>query len=807
MLKQLIDIQCYNMKTKKLKRVPQYAFGADAISNWGNMSGVDKANVVTQGVGAVGSMIGNATSGKKPTAAGVIGGIGSGAAMGASIGGPWGAVIGGAIGGITSGMGSGGSVNEQTGEYELPSGIAGLFGHSKSYIRNKAGRIKNGIQARQMSEQVAADYYQENGYNELSLSKGGVVPSTMAYLDDGEMLRMPDGTIGSIPEEGKPTDSNLLNVPVGTQVLSDKLKVPGTNKTFAEMGKKLMKKSKKKVNNIYAENSQMLNERNNQATYQSLLEQQESIKNKKTNKKQSIPTYEEGTSGVSGRKKVKLKYIYDPMLGGFGYIDPNTGGFVEMNDVRNDLLPDSMWIQNYNDSEEIEQPIVLKQDTATKSTHNVGKRDFLKLPNKNIKKNTPTIFNDHAFEVAGKKYQIGDTFEYKGKQYKVTENNEDVPVSKNATDLKEINDGFNWNLYRDVFTQGEPRIIGPSGAGRYSTYQQNKTTNSIPNANDPYFIGNMYMNGNWGDLTVGERLSSINPEFNTPALGTIGTNTSDSYSIPTITQDTTIPQTAVRSTPSTKRSTVQTSVQQPVQEQVTGPIQPFSNDRPSLTELTSKPSKVLPKLNIGRPFVYNPSPNDAVSNGLDMSSLYSTVATLAPLFDRERAEKVDAYTYNPVYGPTNYNIDPILREATLSDRIARYNMANINPNTGANMAFGLQSAVNRNKTIANAYSTKNNAENQMAFNNAQIANQWGQQYADARHIAATEYAQNKANARNINRRNFASALNNWGASLRDKKQTSMDMAALEMLQPMLNYGTEDNVLNRVNKILNRVKNG
>lgn len=807
MLKQLIDIQCYNMKTKKLKRVPQYAFGADAISNWGNMSGVDKANVVTQGVGAVGSMIGNATSGKKPTAAGVIGGIGSGAAMGASIGGPWGAVIGGAIGGITSGMGSGGSVNEQTGEYQDPSGIAGLFGHSKSYIRNKAGRIKNGIQARQMSEQVAADYYQENGYNELSLSKGGVVPSTMAYLDDGEMLRTPDGTIGSIPEEGKPTDSNLLNVPVGTQVLSDKLKVPGTNKTFAEMGKKLMKKSKKKVNNIYAENSQMLNERNNQATYQSLLEQQESIKNKKTNKKQSIPTYEEGTSGVSGRKKVKLKYIYDPMLGGFGYIDPNTGGFVEMNDVSNDLLPDSMWIQNYNDSEDIEQPITLKQDTVSKSTHNVNKRDFLKLPNKKIKKNTPTIFNDHAYEVAGKKYQIGDTFEYKGKQYKVTGNNEAVPVSKNATDLKEINDGFNWNLYRDVFTQGEPRIIGPSGAGRYSTYQQNKTTNSIPNANDPYFIGNMYMNGNWGDLTVGKRLSSINPEFNTPALGVIGTNTSDSYSIPTITQDTAIPQTAVRSTPSTKRSTVQTSVQQPVQEQVTGPIQPFSNDRPSLTELTSKPSKVLPKLNIGRPFVYNPSPDDAVSNGLDMSSLYSTVATLAPLFDRERAEKVDAYTYNPVYGPTNYNIDPILREATLSDRIARYNMANINPNTGANMAFGLQSAVNRNKTIANAYATKNNAENQMAFNNAQIANQWGQQYADARHIAATEYAQNKANARNINRRNFASALNNWGASLRDKKQTSMDMAALEMLQPMLNYGTEDNVLNRVNKILNRVKNG
>jgi hypothetical protein len=67
-------------------------------------------------------------------------------------------------------------------------------------------------------------------------------------------------------------------------------------------------------------------------------------------------------------------------------------------------------------------------------------------------------------------------------------------------------------------------------------------------------------------------------------------------------------------------------------------------------------------------------------------------------------------------------------------------MANVNPNTGANMAFGIQSAVNRNNAIANAYSQKNNAENQMAFNNAQIANQWGQQYANARHVAAVEQA-------------------------------------------------------------------
>lgn len=576
MLKQLIDIQCYNMKTKKLKRVPQYAFGADAISNWGNMSGVDKANVVTQGVGAVGSMIGNATSGKKPTAAGVIGGIGSGAAMGASIGGPWGAVIGGAIGGITSGMGSGGSVNEQTGEYQDPSGIAGLFGHSKSYIRNKAGRIKNGIQARQMSEQVAADYYQENGYNELSLSKGGVVPSTVAYLDDGEMLRTPDGTIGSIPEEGKPTDSNLLNVPVGTQVLSDKIKVPGTNKTFAEMGKKLMKKSNKKANNIYAENSQMLNERNNQIAYQALLDQQEALKSKQI--KKNTAAYADGTKGIK-------PYGYDKNMSDFKY---------------------------YVDS---------------RSNQNNGPRH--------------------------------------------------IPSSEVASRL-----GIPYN------------INAPIGNVDTANARSSKYFNYT---------------GNPGQLPVGN---------------IYGTN-------------------------------------------------------------SKKPK----------------TPSD--NNWLDLiDNIAALAGPIGNIFSGS-PERVETYTYDPVYGPTDYNIDPILKEATLSDRIARYNMANINHNTGANMAFGLQSAVNRNKAIANAYATKNNAENQMAFNNAQIANQWGQQYANARHLASVEQAQNDAAARNIRRKGFGDLSTRIQQISRDKRLTKRDSAVLEAMLPYLEYGMTSDQLTKLYNNLKR----
>lgn len=648
-LKQLIDIQCYNMKNKKLKRIPQYAFGADAISNWGNMSGVDKANVVTQGVGAIGSMIGNATSGQKPTAAGVISGIGSGAAMGASIGGPWGAVIGGAIGGITSSIGSGGSVNEQTGEYELPSGIAGLFGHSKSYIRNKAGRIKNGIQARQMSEQVAADYYQNNGYNELSLSKGGIVPSTMAYLDDGEMLRTPDGTIGSIPEEGKPTDSNLLNVPVGTQVLSDKIKVPGTNKTFAEMGKKLMKKSNKKANNIYAENSQMLNERNNQMAYQALLDQQEALKSKKINKKKSdIPAYADGDGNIR-------PYGYNKNMSDFKYWDPNKNNYTQ------DYLN---WVNSITDQDVKDIYSGRYGDMSTYLSKNKGTIPSVEQAR--------SLMTDRKY---GDWHKIGQA--YVDSRSAQKNGPKQIPSSEVASRL-----GIPWNINAPIGNVDSAN----SRSSKYFTYT-----------------------GNPGKLPVGTPYTTDGENSNMPG---------------------------------------------------------------------------------------NNNWLDLIDNIAALAGPIGNIFSGSP-------ERVDTYTYDPVYGPTDYNIDPILREATLSDRIARYNMSNINPNTGANMAFGLQSAVNRNKAIANAYATKNNAENQMAFNNAQIANQWGQQYANARHLASVEQAQNDAATRNIRRKGFGDLSTRIQQINKDKRLTKRDSAMLEAMLPYLEYGMTSDQLTKLYNNLKR----
>lgn len=648
-LKQLIDIQCYNMKNKKLKRIPQYAFGADAISNWGNMSGVDKANAVTQGVGAIGSMIGNATSGQKPTAAGVISGIGSGAAMGASIGGPWGAVIGGAVGGITSSIGSGGSVNEQTGEYELPSGIAGLFGHSKSYIRNKAGRIKNGIQARQMSEQVAADYYQNNGYNELSLSKGGIVPSTMAYLDDGEMLRTPDGTIGSIPEEGKPTDSNLLNVPVGTQVLSDKIKVPGTNKTFAEMGKKLMKKSNKKANNIYAENSQMLNERNNQMAYQALLDQQEALKSKKINKKKSdIPAYADGDGNIR-------PYGYNKNMSDFKYWDPNKNNYTQ---------------------------------------------DYLNWVNSITDQDVKDIYSG----------RYGDMSTY------LSKNKGTIPSVEQARSLMTDRKYGDWHKIGQAYV--DSRSAQKNGPKQIPSSEVASRLRIPLNINAP--IGNVD--------SANSRSSKYFTYIVNPGKLPVGT--------------------------------------------------PYTTDG----ENSNMPGN---------------------NNWLDLiDNIAALAGPIGNIFSGS-PERVNTYTYDPVYGPTDYNIDPILREATLSDRIARYNMSSINPNTGANMAFGLQSAVNRNKAIANAYATKNNAENQMAFDNAQIANQWGQQYANARHLASVEQAQNDTATRNIRRKGFGDLSTRIQQISKDKHLTKRDSAMLEAMLPYLEYGMTSDQLTKLYNNLKR----
>lgn len=235
--------------------------------------------------------------------------IASGAATGAKIGsiaGPMGAAIG-AIGGAAVGLvGKKGDEAEMTSftdydEGTLGTGLIGAFTNKK--LRKERKRVKmnayNNRAAVQGTEYLANEYDMNYGdMNTNSFAIGGIVPSNLVYADDGELIKTPDGDINKIPEQGKPTDSNLLNLPEGSRILSNTLKVPGTKDTFAKAGEKIMKKkSKSKYTDKYAENSQMLNDMNNQIAYDNLFELQEQVKAKKGIKpktKQLIPAAEYG---------------------------------------------------------------------------------------------------------------------------------------------------------------------------------------------------------------------------------------------------------------------------------------------------------------------------------------------------------------------------------------------------------------------------------------------------------------------------------------------------------------------------------
>lgn len=266
-------------RIRKNKNIDSYFLGGLVDKATGQLNKL--GNAVGAGLDLGSGLIPSSGNGKTDA---ITNGISAAATTIGSAFGPVGGLIGGAVGGIAKGIGAivgtSDSVNTDTGEYIEGKGIKGR--RSRNRMRAKWRRVNQGIADANATAAAQEEWANEYGDNDYSLAAyGGILPTTLAYLDDGELMRTPDGEISQIPEQGKPTDSNLVNVPVGTQVLSDKLKVPGTNETFAKVGKKYMKTGKKKGNDIYAQNTQMLNDRNNQKKYNELLALQEQVKAKR----------------------------------------------------------------------------------------------------------------------------------------------------------------------------------------------------------------------------------------------------------------------------------------------------------------------------------------------------------------------------------------------------------------------------------------------------------------------------------------------------------------------------------------------
>lgn len=268
------------MKSKKKTKVPAYAFGTQFKEIGNNMleSAPDILNTLTTPF-----QKSNATTGGQ-AAAQSVSDIASGAATGFQVAGPIGAAVGAGIGLI----GRSGEEARMTSftdydEGSLGSGLIGAFGNRK--LRRKRAAIKKNAYSNRAAVQ-GTNYLQSEVYDDMigmntdTMANGGV-SSSLAYVDDGELIQTPDGSISKVPENNNPTDSNLVSLPEGSRVLSDKLKVPGRKETFAQLGEKMMAKKKSKYNDRFAENAAKLNEMNNNMIHDQLFAMQESVKQSK----------------------------------------------------------------------------------------------------------------------------------------------------------------------------------------------------------------------------------------------------------------------------------------------------------------------------------------------------------------------------------------------------------------------------------------------------------------------------------------------------------------------------------------------
>lgn len=294
----------------------------------GNISGITQAIP-----GAINTLTSpfqtsTATTGGEATMqsiAGIAEGAGSGAQLGMTIGGPVGGLVGGIAGAAVGLIGKKGKAAEMTSftdfdEGTLGTGLRGAFRNKKLRRRRAAIRL-NAFQNREAvagTERLANEFNEDNTEFDTDVFEyGGKVPSSLAYVDDGELIQTPDGSVSKVPEQGQPTDSNLVNLPEGSRILSNTLKVPGTNKTFAELGDKVMTRKKSKGKDIYAQNANILNEMNNKLMHDKLFAMQESIKAKKgiKNKTKELESFARGGDNTPAGYNA-AGFMIDPRFAG-----------------------------------------------------------------------------------------------------------------------------------------------------------------------------------------------------------------------------------------------------------------------------------------------------------------------------------------------------------------------------------------------------------------------------------------------------------------------------------------------------------
>ena len=268
------------MKNTRNLKINKYEFGVDQLGGYTGLASL--------GGGVISSITGNSEIGN------ILGGAGSGAMAGASFGVP-GMIAGGALG-----------------------TLGGIFGnHAASEQEKKIRRIQKMQEDQRdysklsaFNNQQVSDYYSKNNKNIQTFKNGGVIGNEIAYVDDNESIRTPDGRMHTVNGfNPNKTDDVLASLPLGSGILSDKLIVPGTKNTFADMGNKLkqnMEKGSKNTGNI-ANTTNKLNKWAANLKYNEYLSLQNEISPKSNTKGYALGT--------------PLKNVIDPLKQ--QYLNPN----------------------------------------------------------------------------------------------------------------------------------------------------------------------------------------------------------------------------------------------------------------------------------------------------------------------------------------------------------------------------------------------------------------------------------------------------------------------------------------------------
>jgi hypothetical protein len=663
------------MKKKNNKKtIPAYAFGMDQLSNY--LGGANVFGSAISGLSEEGST--------GDVAGSTIGSAASLAGAGLTVGGPIGAAVGGGLG--------------------LVSGLIGSIKRKKQMqaLRRRKETLNKTKIGMNAAAETEGEYWDNNDLA-YTFENGGILPD-LAYLDNNEVVRDDSGNIVQVPNTQPGTDNHLVDASTLESVLSDKIKRPGTNRTFAKEGQILSEMTKpSKGKDIFAENTNRLNKINANKAYNKLLAEQEAVKAAKgvKPKVKGIPAYADGKGKTVD--DVRSKMNADTYAAYSDFFDELGTGLNKFGEALG-YFPKRIFGPLIN-NKGITDAVKSARDTkpSVTSTNYTGDSNVGKVFNRSTSMNPLSIGSPTT----------GAWFSYPTQMIDAITYANDEPIAVDIPLLPIESEPTLTNTYTNA-----------------SNKQVTKTPSTTPNITK----------------TTTQRLSE-------PTIPLVNTSMAIDW------------------------------------EDIVTPV----NIPTSADEATKKRALGKPKSG------YSP----------DWLSLAPTVYnTLQSL----RGPEEEPLVLNPYAGAVRstmarrrMNIEPARLANSRSRAISNYNLANINANTGANLAARTQAAVDEYASNANMYATKQNADNAYLGEYANTLNNLGQQFVQSENMYNDLNARNRAAARNFGA-TATSQLGKWSQVNRQmQNQYNRDQMTLPFLADFLSQGfTKEQVDNLLTRTRNRV---